>query len=538
MALFSGFEGIMRTGEPMAMHTWFQLGGPAEYFAEPETRDELSALVRRCHEEDLPVRLLGEGSNILVRDEGVRGMVVRLSAPAFCRIVDRRPPRLPLAAALLGRAVTAAVHHGLAGLETLIGIPGTVGGALHGNAGSRSGSIGQWTLDATVLGATGEISHRGSDELGFGYRQSKLEELVILEAGCELEEDDPRTLGPTDAKAVDHPQDGPADGQPVHRLHLQESPRPERRRDDRQGRLERHAHRRRGGEQPPRQLHHRRARVHRPGRAPADRDGPRPDPRPRGRRAGIGTRGMVARSREGPLWIAAAAIILFAVGVCAAWQMFGRKILGSGEYLVGRDQVEVTPPPPDWIHGDVPGEALRDAAIDGPLSVTDGNCLERVARAFARHPWVAKVVRVQKRYPASLTVDLVYRRPVCMVEAPGGPVPVDAEAVVLPRQDFSPVEATHYPHLAGIGQRPTVRAGEHWADATVLGGAEIAAAVLSDWERLGLHAHRAGRRRSGPAVGRAAVCPAHPRRARASPGDSHPARTFPANFRPAKRSPA
>ncbi len=195
---------------------------------------------------------------------------------------------------------------------------------------------------------------------------------------------------------------------------------------------------------------------------------------------------MVARSREGPLWIAAAALILFAVGVCAAWQMFGRKILGSGEYLVGRDQVEVTPPPPDWIHSDVPGEALRDAAIDGPLSVTDGNCLERVARAFARHPWVAKVVRVQKRYPASLTVDLVYRRPVCMVEAPGGPVPVDAEAVVLPRQDFSPVEATHYPHLAGIGQRPPVRAGEHWADAKVLGGAEIAAAVLSDWERLGL----------------------------------------------------
>ena len=94
----------------------------------------------------------------------------------------------------MGRAVTAAVHHGLAGLETLIGIPGTIGGALHGNAGSRAGSIGQWTLDATVLTATGEISQRGSDELVFGYRQSSLEDLVILEAGCDLEEDDPRTL--------------------------------------------------------------------------------------------------------------------------------------------------------------------------------------------------------------------------------------------------------------------------------------------------------------------------------------------------------
>ena len=111
---------------------------------------------------------------------------------------------------------------------------------------------------------------------------------------------------------------------------------------------------------------------------------------------------------------------------------------------------------------------------------------ERVARAFARHPWIAKVVQVRKKYPASVTVDLVYRRPVCMVEVPGGLVPVDVEGVLLPPQDFSPVEATHYPRLAGIGQKPTVRPGERWADAKVLGGAEIAAAVLADWEPLGL----------------------------------------------------
>jgi UDP-N-acetylmuramate dehydrogenase len=194
MALFSGFERIVRAGEPLAMHTWFQLGGPAQYFAEPETLDELAALVRRCHEEGVPVRLLGEGSNILVRDEGVRGMVVRLSAPAFCRLAIDGRRIIAGGGALLGRAVTAAVHHGLAGLETLIGIPGTVGGAIHGNAGSRSGSIGQWTLHATVLSAAGELSQRGSDELGLGYRQSRIEELAIVEAGCELEEDDPRTL--------------------------------------------------------------------------------------------------------------------------------------------------------------------------------------------------------------------------------------------------------------------------------------------------------------------------------------------------------
>jgi UDP-N-acetylmuramate dehydrogenase len=82
----------------------------------------------------------------------------------------------------------------LAGLETLVGIPGSVGGALHGNAGTRSGGIGQWTIQATVVSASGDVFQRHADELEFGYRQSNLDELVILEARCQLEEDDPREL--------------------------------------------------------------------------------------------------------------------------------------------------------------------------------------------------------------------------------------------------------------------------------------------------------------------------------------------------------
>ena len=96
--------------------------------------------------------------------------------------------------ALLGRVVTGAVHRGLAGLETLIGIPGTVGGALHGNAGTRSGSIGQWTIQATVISVTGDVFQRQADELEFGYQQSSLDELVILEAACQLDEDNPQEL--------------------------------------------------------------------------------------------------------------------------------------------------------------------------------------------------------------------------------------------------------------------------------------------------------------------------------------------------------
>jgi UDP-N-acetylmuramate dehydrogenase len=194
MAVMSGFEKIVRQNEPLAMHTWFQLGGPAEYFAEPETIEELTELVRRCHQEETEVRVLGQGSNILVRDEGVPGLVIHLSAPAFGEIrIDGRSIAVG-GGALLGRVVTATVHRGLAGLETLIGIPGTVGGALHGNAGAHGGNIGQWTFQATVISAAGEISDRSGDELVFNYRQSSLDELAILQARCELEEDDPRQL--------------------------------------------------------------------------------------------------------------------------------------------------------------------------------------------------------------------------------------------------------------------------------------------------------------------------------------------------------
>ena len=129
-----------------------------------------------------------------MRDEGVPGLVIHLSAPAFCEIrIDGRSIAVG-GGALLGRVVTTTVHRGLAGLETLIGIPGTVGGALHGNAGAQGGNIGQWTFQATVVTAAGEIADRSGDDLVFNYRQSSLDELAILEARCELEEDDPRQL--------------------------------------------------------------------------------------------------------------------------------------------------------------------------------------------------------------------------------------------------------------------------------------------------------------------------------------------------------
>lgn len=194
MSFLNGFEKIVRECEPLAMHTWFQLGGPAEFFAEPETPEQLSALLKRCAENQKPVRLLGRGSNLLVRDEGVKGVVVHLSAPAFheIRVDDQRV--IAGGGASLGRVVTTAVRHGLAGLESLIAIPGTIGGALHGNAGAQGSDIGQWTRSVTVLSADGQPDQRERDELQFSYRQSNLDDLAIVEADFELEQDDPREL--------------------------------------------------------------------------------------------------------------------------------------------------------------------------------------------------------------------------------------------------------------------------------------------------------------------------------------------------------
>jgi UDP-N-acetylmuramate dehydrogenase len=189
-----GFEKIVRRGEPLAMYTWFQLGGPAEYFAEPGDVDQLLALLKRCHQGEVPVHVLGRGSNLLVRDEGVPGLVVQLTAPAFCEVEVQGGTITAGGGAKLGRVVTTAVHAGLAGLEVLVAIPGTLGGALHGNAGTHGGDVGQWTSRATVITHTGEVVQRQREDMVFGHRQSSLDELVILEGKLELEEDDPHEL--------------------------------------------------------------------------------------------------------------------------------------------------------------------------------------------------------------------------------------------------------------------------------------------------------------------------------------------------------
>jgi UDP-N-acetylmuramate dehydrogenase len=189
MSSLDQFAEIVKRDESLAPYTWLKLGGPAQYFIEPRDVDELVRVVRVCCDQAIPVRVLGGGSNLIVRDEGVSGAVLRLSHPCFAEVHIEGNRAVAGGGALLSHVISETVRAGLAGLENLAGIPGTIGGALHGNAGGRHGEISQYVRKVTVLTASGEKLVRSEDELLFDYRQSNFDELLILDAEFELQPD-------------------------------------------------------------------------------------------------------------------------------------------------------------------------------------------------------------------------------------------------------------------------------------------------------------------------------------------------------------
>jgi UDP-N-acetylmuramate dehydrogenase len=188
------FADSVKRNEPLAPYTFLRLGGPAEYLVQPRSREELSALVRSCFEQRLALRVLGTGCNLLVRDEGVLGVVLRLSEPAFTQVqVEGKTVRAGTGAAV-STLISAAARHNLAGLETLVGIPGTVGGALRTNAGDRSGDIGQFVRRVEVLDGRGGVQVRERDELRFTDHASNLDDPVLLAVEFALEPDRPDAI--------------------------------------------------------------------------------------------------------------------------------------------------------------------------------------------------------------------------------------------------------------------------------------------------------------------------------------------------------
>ncbi|MFQ3650243.1 MAG: UDP-N-acetylmuramate dehydrogenase [Gemmataceae bacterium] len=194
MPRLSEFEAIIRRNETLAPYTLLRLGGPAEMLLQPRSLDELSAVVKRCYEENIPLRVLGSGCNMLIRDEGVAGAVLRLSEPAFTQIRVEGQTIHAGTGASVSALISAAAREGLAGLETLVGIPGTIGGAIRTNAGDRAGDIGQFVRSVEVLDSRGTTQSRGREELRFGEHASNLDDPVLLSVEFALERDQPEAI--------------------------------------------------------------------------------------------------------------------------------------------------------------------------------------------------------------------------------------------------------------------------------------------------------------------------------------------------------
>ena len=185
--LFDDLGLTVASREPLAHHTWLGVGGEARYFCEPVDIDALSRLVIRARETGIALRMIGGGSNILIPTAGFDGMIVRLSAPAFSTIEVRNTSVIAGAGAKLVHVVCAAVQAGLSGIETLVGIPGTIGGALVGNAGGHGGDLGESVKEVTVMLPTGQLAVRRGTELAFQSRWSNLDDCIVI--GCQLDLD-------------------------------------------------------------------------------------------------------------------------------------------------------------------------------------------------------------------------------------------------------------------------------------------------------------------------------------------------------------
>jgi UDP-N-acetylmuramate dehydrogenase len=181
---------LVRENEPLAPYTWLQIGGPARFFAEPTTVAELKVLVQGALKEHLPIRVLGGGSNLLVQESGCDGLVLHLAAPELVAIRIEGTRVIVGSGAKLSHVISRTVGAGLAGLEHLVGIPGSIGGAVVGNAGVVNGDIGSHVLRVKTLDRQGELVTRERAEFQFSFRRSDLDDVTVVEVELELEPGD------------------------------------------------------------------------------------------------------------------------------------------------------------------------------------------------------------------------------------------------------------------------------------------------------------------------------------------------------------
>jgi len=188
----------VKFAELMSGHTTFQIGGPADLWVVPRDLDELKDIIKLCRENSTPVYVIGNGSNLLIKDKGIRGCVLTLSEDSFKRIEIKDDLVTVGAGFKIGKLLGVLFQNGLGGLEFLAGIPATIGGALVMNAGWRETGpdtqnktqIGDFLEEITVLDENGQMLNLAKKDIMFRYRGWNLRDYIVLEAKLKLVKSD------------------------------------------------------------------------------------------------------------------------------------------------------------------------------------------------------------------------------------------------------------------------------------------------------------------------------------------------------------
>lgn len=185
----------VKIDEPMKLHTTFRVGGPADFFVLPQTKKEIRDIICLCRHENVPYYIVGNGSNLLVGDQGYRGVILQISRKM--NAIEVQGDRITAqAGALLSQIASKALDVGLAGFEFASGIPGTLGGACMMNAGAYGGEMREVLVSVAVMTQEGEFVRLGADELELGYRTSVFAKkgYIVLEADILLEAGDKEAI--------------------------------------------------------------------------------------------------------------------------------------------------------------------------------------------------------------------------------------------------------------------------------------------------------------------------------------------------------
>ncbi|MBI2559856.1 MAG: UDP-N-acetylmuramate dehydrogenase [Planctomycetes bacterium] len=182
------YNELIKRNEPLSRYTTFGIGGTAEIFAEPRNSAELKEFIEFGRDSRLPINVIGKGSNVLVNDSGVRGIVIYLARNGFKRVKRENSSIIAGAGVSLPLLVNKSVGWGLGGLEVLTGIPGTVGGAVASNAGGKYGTISECIMSVTTIDIDGRTHQYNREDIDFGYRKNCFLNQIIIEAMLKLKE--------------------------------------------------------------------------------------------------------------------------------------------------------------------------------------------------------------------------------------------------------------------------------------------------------------------------------------------------------------